>query len=142
MCRYGAVVRGDANSVTIGAGSNVQDNTTIKTTAAFPTVIGEQVTIGHNVVMNGCTIGDKCLIGMGSVIGEGATIESGAFLAAGSVVPPGTTVPGKQVWGGNPVDLSKPLKVKMNRGRKEGRKMNAQHFCRINIEGRERLSPA
>ena len=26
--------------------------------------------------------------------------------------------------------------------RKEGRKMNAQHFCRINIEGRERLSPA
>lgn len=34
---YGAVVRGDANSVTIGKGSNVQDNTIIKTTAAYPT---------------------------------------------------------------------------------------------------------
>ena len=107
---YGAVLRGDANSISVGAGSNIQDNTVIKTTDAFATVIGEKVTVGHNVTMTGCTIGDNVLVGMGAVIGEGAVVESGAFLAAGSVVPPGMTVPGGKTWSGNPLDLSKPLK--------------------------------
>jgi carbonic anhydrase/acetyltransferase-like protein (isoleucine patch superfamily) len=97
---YNAVLRADSDSITIGAGSNLQDNVSVHVDAGHPTVIGENVSVGHNAVVHGCRIGDGSLIGMGSVvlsgavIGEGCLVAGGAVVLEGSVIPPGSLVAG------------------------------------------------
>src|SRR5690606_15873391 len=68
---YNAVLRADGDSITIGAGSNLQDNVWVHVDRGSPVVIGENVSVGHNAVVHGCTIGDGSLIGMGAVILNG-----------------------------------------------------------------------
>lgn len=97
---YGACVRGDMAAITIGEGSNVQENASIHVDPGVPATIGAGVTIGHNAVVHGATIGDHSLIGMGAivlnhaVIGEGSLIAAGALIREGMVVPPGSLVAG------------------------------------------------
>ncbi|WP_243074969.1 gamma carbonic anhydrase family protein [Microbacterium sp. SS28] len=97
---YNAVLRADGDSITIGAGSNLQDNVSVHVDAGHPTVIGQNVSVGHNAVVHGCSIGDGTLIGMGSVvlsgavIGEGCLVAGGAVVLEGSVIPPGSLVAG------------------------------------------------
>ena len=71
----GAVIRGDINFISIGAGSNIQDLSVLHVNhpsaydpAGSPLIIGKNVTIGHAVILHGCTIMDESLIGMGSVV--------------------------------------------------------------------------
>ncbi len=103
---YGAVVRADAESIRIGADSNVQDGSTLHSDPGFPLVLGERVTVGHRVVLHGARVDDDVLVGMGAVVMNGAHIGSGSIIAAGAVVtenaqvPPGSLVagvPGKVV---------------------------------------------
>ena len=97
---YNAVLRADSDSISLGAGSNIQDNVSVHVDAGHPVMIGENVSVGHNAVVHGCTIGDGSLIGMGSVIlsgaviGEGCLIAGGAVVLEGSVIPPGSLVAG------------------------------------------------
>lgn len=113
---YNCVVRGDAASVSIGKGSNVQDGSTIATARTgvsqfeLPVVIGENVTIGHAATLRSCQIDDLALIGMGACVLEGARVEHSAMVAAGAVVLPGTVVPSGQLWGGNPARFLRDLK--------------------------------
>ena len=62
---FSATLRGDNERITIGAGSNVQENTVMHTDIGFPLNIGAGCTIGHKVMLHGCTIGENSLIGMG-----------------------------------------------------------------------------
>ncbi|MFH8250021.1 gamma carbonic anhydrase family protein [Microbacterium sp. B2969] len=97
---YNAVLRADGDAITVGAGSNLQDNVSVHVDAGHPTVIGRDVSVGHNAVVHGCTIGDGSLIGMGSVvlsgavIGEGCLVAGGAVVLEGAVIPPGSLVAG------------------------------------------------
>jgi carbonic anhydrase/acetyltransferase-like protein (isoleucine patch superfamily) len=97
---YNAVLRGDGDAITVGSGSNLQDNVSVHVDAGHPTVIGRDVSVGHNAVVHGCTIGDGSLIGMGSVVLSGAVIGEGCLIAGGAVVlenaqiPPGSLVAG------------------------------------------------
>jgi carbonic anhydrase/acetyltransferase-like protein (isoleucine patch superfamily) len=97
---YNAVLRADSDGISLGAGSNIQDNVSVHVDAGHPVFIGENVSVGHNAVVHGCTIGDGSLIGMGSVvlsgavIGEGCLIAGGAVVLEGSVIPPGSLVAG------------------------------------------------
>src|SRR5688572_14849106 len=54
---YNAVLRADSDSITVGAGSNVQDNVSVHVDGGKPVLIGANVSIGHNAVVHGCTIG-------------------------------------------------------------------------------------
>lgn len=84
---YGAVLRGDAGSITIGERSNVQDGVVIHATQGeSTTVIGRDVTIGHNAVVHGARIGNDVLIGMGAVVLDNAVVPDGTIVAAGAVV--------------------------------------------------------
>ena len=103
---YGAVLRGDAGSIRIGAGSNVQDNCVLHGEYGQALTVGERVTVGHGAILHGCTVEDNCLIGMGAtvldraIIGEGSIIGAGALVSAGKVIPPHSLVvgvPGKVV---------------------------------------------
>lgn len=104
---FGTVVRGDVNTVRIGARTNVQDQSVVHVTGGtHPTVIGDDVTIGHRAVLHGCTVHDRCLVGIGAIVLDGAVVGPDAMIGAGALVPPGMVVPpGKLVLGA-------PAKVK------------------------------
>jgi len=90
---FGAVLRGDNDTITVGARTNVQDNTVVHVDKGIPTTIGDDVSIGHSVVIHGCTIGHRALIGNGAVILDFAEIGEDCLVGAGALVTPGKKVP-------------------------------------------------
>ena len=106
---YNAVIRGDVNSISIGADTNIQDNAVVHVAgtinpagASLPTTIGDRVTVGHAATIHAATLESGCFVGMGAVVLDGAVVRSGAVVAAGAVVAPGSVVPSGEVWGGAP----------------------------------------
>ncbi|NNG88808.1 gamma carbonic anhydrase family protein [Streptomyces sp. NHF165] len=106
---YGAVLRGDADAITLGAGSNIQDNCTVHADAGFPAVIGSGVSVGHNAVLHGCTVEDDVLIGMGATVLNGARIGTGSLIAAQTLVPQGMEVPPGSLVAGVPGKVKREL---------------------------------
>jgi carbonic anhydrase/acetyltransferase-like protein (isoleucine patch superfamily) len=102
---YAAVARADAETISIGADSNVQDGCTLHSDPGFPLVIGRGVTVGHRVVLHGARVDDDVLVGMGSIVMNGAHIGSGSIVAAGAVVTQGTEVPPGSVVAGIPAKV-------------------------------------
>ncbi|MFD9128403.1 gamma carbonic anhydrase family protein [Kitasatospora sp. NPDC059571] len=106
---YGAVLRGDAETITVGAGSNIQDNCTLHADPGFPLRLGERVSVGHNAVLHGCTVADDVLVGMGATVLNGARIGAGSLIAAGAVVTQGTEVPPGSLVAGVPAKVRREL---------------------------------
>ncbi|MBO7261234.1 MAG: gamma carbonic anhydrase family protein [Bacteroidaceae bacterium] len=107
---FGAVLRGDVNSIRIGNGTNIQDGTVIHTLyQRSKTDIGDNVSIGHNVTIHGATIKDNALIGMGSVVLDNAVVGEGAIVAAGSVVLGKTVIEPNTIWAGVPAKYVKDV---------------------------------
>ena len=100
---FGAVLRGDVNSIRIGNNVNVQDGSVLHTLYQKSTIeIGDYVSIGHNVTIHGAKIHDYALIGMGAVVMDDAEVGEGAIVAAGSVVLSRTKIGPHELWGGAP----------------------------------------
>ena len=107
-----AVVRGDVNSIRVGACSNVQDCAVLHGQRnLYPVVVGDWVTIGHNATVHGCVVEDEVLIGIGARVLNGCRIGSGSIIAAGAVVTEGTVVPPRTLWAGVPAKLRRELGV-------------------------------
>lgn len=107
---YATTIRGDVNSIRIGARTNIQDNCTIHVThEAWATVIAEEVTIGHGAIVHGCTVQRGALIGMGSRVLDGAVIGESALVGAGALVPEGMQVPPRVLVVGVPARVKRPL---------------------------------
>jgi carbonic anhydrase/acetyltransferase-like protein (isoleucine patch superfamily) len=106
---FGAVLRGDEATITIGAGSNVQDNAVIHCSRDLPTVVGENVTIGHQACLEGCTVEDGALVGTAAVMLQRSKLGNRAMLAAGSVLPEGAEVPAGKLAAGVPAVVKKDL---------------------------------
>ncbi len=106
---FGTVVRGDTETITIGAGSNVQDASVLHADAGQPLVIGERVTVGHKVMLHGCTIGDESLIGIGAVVLNGAKIGKHCLVGAGSLVTEGKEFPDGSMILGSPARVVRQL---------------------------------
>ena len=105
---FGAVLRGDVNTITLGNRVNVQDGSVLHTLYQKSTIeIGDDVSIGHNVTIHGAKIHDMALVGMGSVVLDDAEIGEGAIIAAGSVVLKGTKVGPHELWAGSPAKFKK-----------------------------------
>lgn len=97
---FGCTLRGDNERLTIGKGSNIQENCVFHTDMGFPLTLGENVTIGHKAMLHGCTVGDGSLIGMGATILNGAKIGKGCLIGAGALVTEGKEIPdGSMVLG-------------------------------------------
>lgn len=99
---YNATVRSTESYITIGEGSNVQDNAVIHVDHNHPTIIGSYVTIGHGAIIHGCTIDDNSLIGMGAIILNGAKIGKNCMIAAGALVPQNKEIPDNSLVMGSP----------------------------------------
>ncbi|KQT32944.1 acetyltransferase [Sphingomonas sp. Leaf412] len=97
---FGAVVRGDNNTIPIGARSNVQEGAMLHSDHDAPLSVGEDCTIGHHAILHGCTIGDRVLIGMGAtvlnhaVIGDDCIVGANALVTEGKTFPPGSLIVG------------------------------------------------
>ncbi len=99
---WGAVLRGDNELITVGAGSNVQDGCICHTDIGYPLTIGADVTVGHMAVLHGCTIGEGCLIGIGATILNGAVIGRNCLIGAKALIAEGKQIPDNSLVMGMP----------------------------------------
>lgn len=127
---FQSVLRGDSNSITINAGTNIQDGTIIHVDHDAPVFIGENVTVGHACMLHGCTIEDGALIGMSSTILNHAKIGKNSLIGAGSLVTEGTEIPPNVLAFGRPARVIRPLTREEIRKNKE----NAQHYVDLSKE--------
>ena len=128
------VVRGDINTITIGARTNIQDGSVLHVThdsefapGGAALVVGNDVTVGHRVVLHACTVEDLCLIGMGAIILDGAIVRSGAMVGAGALVPPNKDLEGGYLYIGAPARRARELSDQ----EKRFLGYSAQHYVRL-----------
>ncbi len=106
---FGATLRGDNEPITIGRGSNVQENCVMHTDMGYPLTVGENCTIGHKVMLHGCTLGNNTLIGMGATILNGAKIGNNCLIGAGALVTEGKEIPDGSLVMGAPGKVVRQL---------------------------------
>ncbi|KAK6924385.1 hypothetical protein RJ641_010585 [Dillenia turbinata] len=108
---YGCVLRGDVNSISIGSGTNIQDNSLVHVAKSnlsgkvLPTIIGDNVTVGEHIYFSAIQSSADAnfskgafylhsnlnLIGHSAVL-HGCTIEDEAFVGMGAILLDGAFV--------------------------------------------------
>jgi gamma-carbonic anhydrase len=107
---FHCLVRGDMNSIRIGARTNIQDGTVVHVDSGeFSTFIGDDVTVGHNAVIHACTLKNRAFVGISATVLDGAVIEEGGMLAAGGLLTPGKVVGPNELWTGSPAKLRRVM---------------------------------
>lgn len=128
-------VRGDIHTITIGARTNIQDNSVLHVTHVHPEyspkgaplLIGADVTVGHGVILHGCTIGNCCLIGMGSIVLDGAIIHDHVMVGANSLVVSGKELESGFLYLGNPARRVRALTVQ----EQDFLRYSAEHYVEL-----------
>lgn len=106
---FGAVVRGDTETIRIGANTNIQDHSVLHADVGKPLTIGDNVTVGHQVMLHGCTVGDNSLVGIQAVVLNGAVIGKNCIVGSGSVVTEGKVFPDNSLILGSPAKVARTL---------------------------------
>lgn len=102
---YGTVLRGDVARISVGAGTNIQDNAVLHCDRNKPCILGSGVTVGHNAVVHSAMVGDNTIVGMG------ATLLSGCVIGPNCIVGGGAVVSGKLCAPEGSLILGVPAKV-------------------------------
>ena len=121
---FGAVLRGDTETLRLGRGTNIQDGSVLHTDVGKPLVLGENVTVGHRVVLHGCTVGDGSLIGIGAIVLNGAKIGKACLVGAGALVTEGKEFPDGSMILGSPAKVVRQLSP----AQIEGLLASARHY--------------
>ena len=106
---WGAVLRGDFDTITVGERSNVQDNAVVHMDAGFPVTLGERVTVGHKAVLHGCTVGDNSLIGIGAVVLNGVVVGNDCLIGSNALITEGKAIPDRSLVLGSPGKIVREL---------------------------------
>mgnify|MGYP002689611855 CR=1 FL=1 len=106
---YNAVLRGDRAPISIGEGTNIQDNCVVHVEYDLPVTVGKNVTVGHGAILHGCTIGDETLIGMGAIVLNGAQIGKSCLIGAGALVTQNAVIPDGCMAVGSPARVKRSL---------------------------------
>ena len=104
-----ATLRGDIEPITVGRGSNIQENCVLHTDIGFPLTIGPDCTIGHKAMLHGCTIGENSLIGMGATVLNGAKVGRNCLIGAHALIPEGREIPDGSLVMGAPGKVVRTL---------------------------------
>ncbi len=131
---FGAIMRGDNEGLTLGAGANVQDQAVVHSDIGYPVHIGVNVTIGHSAIVHGCKIGDGSLIGMGAIIQNGAVIGKGCLIGAGALVTEHKVIPDGSLVVGTPGRVVRQLDDQVIAGLLQSAQIyqnNARHFSQV-----------
>lgn len=112
-------IRGDMQSISVGARSSVQDGCVLHITHAgpynkdgWPLQVGCDVTIGHNATLHGAKIGNRVLVGMGAIVMDGAVVEDNVVIAAAALVTPGKRLRSGFLYAGSPAREVRALSEK------------------------------
>jgi carbonic anhydrase/acetyltransferase-like protein (isoleucine patch superfamily) len=103
------VLRGDNEPITVGRGSNVQDNAVLHTDMGYPLSLGTGCTIGHRAMLHGCTIGENSLVGMSATVLNGAVIGRNCLIGAGALITEGKQIPDNSLVVGAPGKVVREL---------------------------------
>jgi carbonic anhydrase/acetyltransferase-like protein (isoleucine patch superfamily) len=133
---YGASLRADAEPITIGVGTNIQDNCIVHTDPGMPVLVGRGVSVGHGAILHGCTVEDGVLVGMGAVIMNGAVIGAGSLIAAGALVTEHTVIPAGSLVAGVPGKIRRMLDANTV----EANGSNAHHYVELAREHRAAIA--
>ncbi len=107
---FGAVLRGDVGSITVGRRTNIQDLTMVHMTGGISdTRIGDDVTIGHSAVLHGCEIGHRCLVGMGAILLDNVVVGDECVIGAGALLKQRMVVPPRSLVLGSPARIVRPV---------------------------------
>lgn len=106
---YNSTLRGDINSIVVGAQSNIQDNVVVHLSDDFGCHIGKLVTVGHSAILHACEVKDEVLVGMGAIILDGAVIGERSIIGAGALVTSGTIIPPGSLVLGSPAKVVRQL---------------------------------
>ncbi|GBU18224.1 MULTISPECIES: gamma carbonic anhydrase family protein [Methylobacterium] len=101
---FSCALDAEVGPIVVGARSNIQDNTVIRTRGEG-VVIGRETTIAHNVRMADCRIGARSLIGIGCTLAPGTVVADDVMVAAGATTDPGQLLEGGHLWGGRPARI-------------------------------------
>lgn len=134
---FGAVIRGDVESITIGDRTNIQDNSVVHPNSNTPVVIEEDVIIGHRVVMHGQFVRKGALVGNGSVIQDHVELGEYSLVAPGAVVTDNTIVPPRSLVVGIPGKVKKELSEE----RVEAMRKNSLEYVHLKNRYLEEFSP-
>ena len=134
---FGTTMRGDNEMITVGAGSNVQENCVLHTDMGSPLTIGTGCTIGHKAMLHGCIIGDNSLIGMGATVLNGAVIGKNCLIGAGALITEGKVIPDGSLVMGSPGKVVRQL----DDDAIERLKLSAQHYSENAARFRRDLKP-
>jgi len=108
---FQVVIRGDVNTIEIGARTNIQDHSMLHVTRRkAPLKVGDEVTVGHRVTLHGCTIGNRVLVGMGAIVMDHAVVGDDCIVGAGALVTQGTVIPAGSLAIGAPAKVARALK--------------------------------
>ena len=117
---FGAVLRGDGDTITVGDRTNIQENAVIHVDPGFPTRIGDDCIIGHGAIVHGATLGNHVLVGMHATVLNAAVIGNFCIIGANALVTEGMQIPDYSIVMGAPAKVVKQLspthieKVKRN----------------------------
>tara|TARA_Y100000994_G_scaffold6695_1_gene6025 strand:+ start:625 stop:1158 length:534 start_codon:yes stop_codon:yes gene_type:complete len=121
---FGAVLRGDNESITVGENTNIQECAVIHTDPGFPCILGSNVTIGHQAMLHGCQVGDNSLIGINAVVLNGAKIGRNCLIGANALVTENQEIPDGSLVIGSP---AKPIK-QLTTAQIQKLKESAEHY--------------
>jgi carbonic anhydrase/acetyltransferase-like protein (isoleucine patch superfamily) len=104
-----AVLRGDNDAISVGAGSNIQDGAIVHADPGHPVSIGDDVSVGHACVLHGCRIGSGTLIGIHATILNDARIGEQCIVGANALVTEGKQFPPRSLIIGSPAKAVREL---------------------------------
>jgi carbonic anhydrase/acetyltransferase-like protein (isoleucine patch superfamily) len=127
---YGAVLRGDVNTITIGDGTSIGDRAMIHCNGGlagdYPTRIGNYAVIGAGAIIHGATLEDESFVGAGAQVMDAAVVQKHGMVQAGSVVGSGKVIKSGQLWGGVPAAYIRDLSVEEKQSISAGAAANAE----------------
>lgn len=121
---FSCVLRGDAERIVVGAGTNIQDGAVVHADPGSPAILGDNVTVGHNAMIHGCTIGDGTLVGINAVVLNGAKVGKSCLIGANALVTEGMEIPDGSMVLGSPAKIKKTFTAE----EQEFLALNAEHY--------------
>jgi len=106
---FHATLRGDVESIRVGAQSNIQEGAVLHVDPGYPVMVGTGVTIGHRAIVHGATVQDNVIIGMGATVLNGAIIGANSILGANALVTENQVFPAGSLILGSPARVARAI---------------------------------